>query len=58
MEDNKYYCPWCDWFIDADEVYGIEDNDQRHKGCGKPVDSEPDPPYDHTGHDTLEEKNS
>ena len=54
MEPNKWYCPWCDWFLTDEDVYGIEENDPRHKGCGKSVDSEPD--TNEGTYDTLEEK--
>ena len=51
-----YYCPYCDEYLEGDEVTFEETHDPRENGCGNPVQSPPDLPYDHTGHDTLEEK--
>ncbi len=56
MEDYKWYCPHCDVYLMWDEVTFAEKHDVLSGGCGNPVQSKPDPPYDHTGHDTLEEK--
>jgi hypothetical protein len=49
-----WYCTWCDWFLTDTDVFGIEDNDPRHNGCGKPVESEPS--LNKGIYDTLEEK--
>ena len=51
-----WYCPYCDEYLEGDEVTFEETHDPRKNGCGNLVQSPPDPPYDHTGHDTLEEK--
>lgn len=56
MEDYKWYCPYCDAYLRGEEVTFEELHDPRIGGCGFPVQGKPDPPYDHTGHDTLEEK--
>ena len=56
MEDNTHYCYRCDWFFTLLEVEGDVINDPRCPYCGGELQSPPDPPYDHTGHDTLEEK--
>ena len=53
MEDYKWYCPHCDVY--TNNVYDEKNNDPRHIPCMQPVDSTPDPPYDHIVHDTLED---
>ena len=51
----NWYCPNCDEYLENEDVISKED-DPRHDSCGQPAEAPPDPPYDHTGHDTLEEK--
>lgn len=51
-----WYCPYCDEYLDPLEVTFEEMHDKESGGCGHPVQGTPDPPYDHTGYDTLEEK--
>ena len=53
-EGYVWYCSWCDWFLKDADVFDVEENDPRHKGCGKSVDSEPD--SNEGMYDTLEEK--
>ena len=54
MTDFKWYCPWCDYFLEDAQVKGIDDNDPCCQYCNHPVDSEQDP--NEGTHDTLEEK--
>ena len=54
MTDFKWYCPWCDYFLEDTQVKGIDANDPRCEYCNHPVDSEPDP--NEGTYDTLEEK--
>ena len=56
MKDNTYYCSHCDWFFTLLEVVGDLINDPRCPDCNGELESKLDPPYDHTGHDTLKEK--
>ena len=43
MDDYKWYCPYCDEFLNDDEVTFEEMHDRRSGGCGHPVQTEPDP---------------
>ena len=50
MNDN-YYCPHCDIYWDADDVWFADEDDPRCPHCNQPVDHMGDSgPYD-----TLEE---
>ena len=42
MEDNKYYCPGCDWFYMPSEVKEQTDgiSDTPCPDCGKPLQEE------------------
>ena len=54
--DNNWYCPHCDYFLDGEFIRWTKEGDPICKHCNRDVQGKPDPPYDHTGHDTLEEK--
>ena len=54
MKNLKYYCPWCDYYLDDDTVRIDELNDPRCSYCNHPAESLPDP--NDGAYDTLEEK--
>ena len=49
----KYYCSFCDSYWTDEEIL----ENQECPECLSECEIMPDPPYDHTGYDTLEEKN-
>jgi len=55
-----YYCLPCEGIFESKSINWEWIDGQRDNPtcpiCNGPVEGEPDPPYDHTGHDTLEEK--
>ena len=53
MEDYKYYCPHCDYFL-VDEFVRWTEGDPVCKYCNLPVHVESDP--NEGAYDTLEEK--
>jgi len=51
------YCPTCDWFFDKEDVISKKGQEPKCPDCGsQELGHISDPPYDHTGYDTLEEK--
>ena len=54
MTDCKYYCPWCDYYLEDMNVWTDSYNEPRCSFCNNPVESLPDP--DEDIYDTLEEK--